>query len=123
MKVAIQIPASAATLSALMEGLVATNYVLLDRMRDPPRLYDSGVVYVPEPPGFEKWLTIPQVLRIGQGDCEDLACWLAAELRFFDAIPARAVAYRSGKKKFHAVVLYPDGSIEDPSEELGMERR
>jgi hypothetical protein len=35
-------------------------------------------------------------------------------------IPARATAVRTGPKTFHAVVLLPDGTYEDPSKRLGM---
>ena len=85
-------------------------------------LYVSGVRYQAEPPGKEDWLTAPQVLRAGFGDCEDLAGWRAAEYRVM-GIPARAVAIRTGPKMFHAVVQLPDGSYEDPSKRLGMKGR
>jgi hypothetical protein len=120
MKVTFDIPASAATISAALEGLVATNYVILSRSRNPIKLYRSGVRYRPEARGVENWLTIPQVIKAGVGDCEDLAAWRAAELRFWLGLPARAICYRSGRRKFHAVVAYPDGTIEDPSRKLGM---
>lgn len=122
MKVHLSLPASAATISAALEGLVALNYVLLGRMRAAPKLYRSRVRYVPEPRGTEKWQNAVQLLKSRKGDCEDLAAYRAAELRLFYGIPARAVAYRSGKRKFHAVVLYPSGELEDPSKRLGMPR-
>jgi hypothetical protein len=75
-------------------------------------------------------------------DCEDLAghraaelrclpLWLCAEQELPDVaaalasgelagIPARAVCIRTGKRVYHAVVKWPDGSIEDPSRRLGM---
>jgi len=121
MKVSFNIPASTATLSAALEGLVATNVVLLRRNRNAPALYESGVRYRKERPGREKWLTIPQTLRAGFGDCEDLAAWRAAELQML-GIPARAVVIRTGAKMFHAVVRLPGGRIEDPSVKLGMKK-
>lgn len=125
MKVALNIPASTAMLSAALEGLTSMSYVVLNGRRNFPPLYTSGVVYKPESvisgKRLEEWLTPDVVLARGRGDCEDLAAWRAAELRK-RGIPARAVAIRSGKRKFHAVVKWPDGSIEDPSRVLGMGR-
>jgi len=121
LNITLRIPASRAVLSAALEGLTAADFILL-RTGNLPPLYQSGVRYKREPRGKEEWLTAPEVLRRRVGDCEDLAAWRAAELRLH-GIPARAVAIRSGKKRFHAVVKYPDGSIEDPSRILGMKKR
>ena len=121
MRVEFKIPASESTLTALLEGLCAVNCVLLRRRQLPP-LYKSGVRYKRERPGREKWLTAPETLAAGVGDCEDLAAWRCAELRVYKGEPARAIAMRSGKKKFHAVVQRADGRIEDPSRRLGMEK-
>ena len=105
----------------MLEGLTAFNFALLSRF-DLPRLYDSGVRYQREQPGREQWWTIPQVLERGYGDCEDLSAWRAAELRSM-GVPAFAYVIRSGPRMFHAVVRYPDGSIEDPSRALGLKPR
>lgn len=118
MRVSLDIPASRATISAALEGLVSTNFCLLSARRF-PALYKSGVRYEREPRGREVWRTVPQVLAAGWGDCEDLAAWRAAELRRL-GVPARAVAIRTGRRRFHAVVQLPDGSYEDPSVKLGM---
>ncbi len=122
MKITFDVPASKATLTAALLGLTAVNVVLLQRKPNAPKLYASGVRYRAEPKGREKWLTIPQVLSRGFGDCEDLAAWRAAELQCA-GIGARAVVIRSGPKTFHAVVRWPDGRIEDPSRRLGMKGR
>lgn len=116
----MNIPASKPFLTAALEGLTALDAVYLER-HDAPLLYESGVRYQREPAGNEQWLTVPQVEAVGWGDCEDLAAWRAAELRVHLGEPARAIAIRTGAKKFHAVVRRADGSIEDPSRELGME--
>lgn len=85
-----------------------------------PGLYESGVFYRPEK-ATEDWLTVPDVLERGHGDCEDLAAWRAAELRVSGEDPmARAVAYRSGPRLWHAVVERANGTVEDPSLVLGM---
>lgn len=105
-----------------------------------PRLYESGVYYEEEPPGQEDWLDIHSLYRAGKGDCEDLACALAAERRVYDGIMATPII----KQKFipstklisagypqkeipqdgiflvHVLSMLPDGTIEDPSAVLGM---
>jgi len=121
MRISWNVPASRATLAAALEGLVATNYTLM-RKRRLPGIYSGRVRYQREPAGREQWQTAPEVLRAGVGDCEDLAAWRAAELRML-GIPARAEVVRTGPKKFHAVVMYPDGRMEDPSLRLGMGRK
>lgn len=81
-----------------------------------PSLYSSGVVYQKEPRGQENWRMIPDVLRIGHGDCEDLATWRAAEIPGARAEPIRT---RAG---WHIIVVLPSGRTEDPSKRLGMGR-
>jgi hypothetical protein len=66
----------------------------------------------------EDWCTAPVVAARGFGDCEDLACYRAAELQ------VRGIHARPDVIKFarvwHIVVRMPDGSVEDPSKRLGM---
>lgn len=82
----------------------------------------QGVRWRPEPPGTGEELALPStVLERGWGDCDDLAPWRAAELRTTGEDPgARAIAYRSGPQRWHAVVRRSDGSVEDPSRWAGM---
>jgi len=58
------------------------------------------------------------------GQCEDLACWRAAELVVRHGIQARpdftCDARGDGSRLYHIVVRLPDGRIEDPSRNLGM---
>ena len=80
--------------------------------------------YETEPLGQEDWKDIPTCLRDGFADCEDLACWRAAELTVRHGIPA--VPRAKGKERpdgsllYHITVQYPDGRTEDPSRKLGM---
>lgn len=89
-----------------------------------PALYASGVRYRREPmPGrgrrVERFAVIPSVMRVGFGDCEDLAAWRIAELRLRGV---RAVPWiiQPQPKVFHVQVRHPDRTIEDPSLRLGM---
>lgn len=88
-----------------------------------PPLYDSGVVYEPERDGYELWCDIPRLLELGFGDCEDLACYLAADLIVsgYKAHPFSIITAESTPRStmFHVMVSTPWG-IEDPSRELGM---
>lgn len=55
----------------------------------------------------------------GVDDCEDLAGWMAAGLRWTgEDTGARVALIRTGRNKLHAVVLRSDGSIDDPSVDL-----
>lgn len=102
-------------LTAAAEALTAMNYVLMSREPDSyPPLYESGVRYRREEPGREDWLTADAILAQGYADCEDLAGYRAAELRR-EGIPARVLVRPTRRGSYHAVVVYPDGDIEDPS--------
>lgn len=107
-----------------LRALTRMNMLYLRRFPGTPRMYESGVLYEREPPGQEDWQTIPAALNSLRADCEDLACWRAAELRVRDGIAARPavrVKRLSGRGYLvHVVVKHPDGSIEDPSMRLGM---
>ena len=118
MLVSANVPASRACITAFMEGLTVLDMVLIER-RGLPSLYELGIRYRPEPRGQEKWLNADEMQHRRFADCEDLACYLAAQRRL-EGIPALAVAIRTGRKRFHGVVRYPDGTIEDPSRKLGM---
>src|SRR5262249_32131497 len=114
---------SQSNLSVLLNALYTVDRQWLRAHRKTPRLYESGVFYQAEPAGQENWQDIPTTLKIGSGDCEDLACWRAAELTEREGIPARPVyrwRHRPGLTIYHIVVRLPDGSIEDPSRKLGM---
>ena len=120
-------------LMALMDALVTVNMSWLRAHPDTPRLYASGVVYLPEPDGHEIFADIPSVLKEGGGDCDDLVAWRVAELRFFNidkrarvrliAYPRECPTTDEPCTLYHVQVLrsgrlknYP----EDPSARLGM---
>jgi len=131
--VRVNVPPIPAALEALAEGLVLLNVALFDeaerRGGEIPELYESNVVYRREPPGREWWETAIDAIGLASkrsGDCEDLASYRAAELRFYDGEPARVKIIRTRRGSFHAVVERGDGSIEDPSRiavELERQRR
>ena len=121
-----------ASLQLALATMTALNELYLQRHQGTPRLYDSGAVYATEPnehdsvaSSEERIASIPEVLRLGWGDCDDLACYLASERRVFDGIRCEPrVVLESvrpdGSHFWHVVVVHPDGSIEDPSLVLGM---
>ncbi len=107
----------------LLEALFEIDCDWLRRHPEAPDLYSSGVRYLREP--IELWMSIPVVLERGGGDCEDLACWRAAELEVRRGIHARARAQQNPARagapiSFHILVRWPDGHFEDPSRQLGM---
>lgn len=115
--------ASELVMLKLLSGLCLANIYFLKAHPDCPGLYESGVRYQKEPPGQEEWQDIPNVLRSGNGDCEDLACWRVAELRVRHKVKAKPhLTYRQTGDvfRYHVTVRHPDGRIEDPSRALGM---
>ena len=104
----------------LLEALSQVNLTWLQKYPTLP-LYKTRVVYEAEE--TEIWKDVPNVLNDGYGDCEDLACWRVAELRKAGIAARPYISWRtmpSGAVRFHALVLRPDGRIEDPSLALGM---
>lgn len=120
--VRMDVPPYPPFLEAAAEGLVLLNVAMFefaaDRGVELPSLYESGVVYRREPPGREWWETALDVLGVAtqrSGDCEDLAAYRAAELRFYENEPARVCVVTTPRGSFHAIVERGDGSYEDPS--------
>lgn len=119
------------SLQFALDAMLGFNELWL-RRHGGPRLYDAGVVYATEPAhgrsvagNEERIASIPEVLSLGWGDCDDLACYLAAERRVYDGIGARPKVVLEGigpdgSHHWHVVVVHPDGSLEDPSVMLGM---
>lgn len=122
LRIEIHVPPIPAAIEAVAEGLVGLNFWMLQEMDergfDVPMLYESGVRYRRESAGEEWWESISDVMHVGavgEGDCEDLSAWRAAELRYFYGEPARVRIGRTKRGSFHAVVERGDGTIEDPS--------
>lgn len=124
-----------------LTALTSLNLAILRRMRM-PRLYESGIRYdrmTPHPGstcGDDDWQDMLVTLRRRMGDCEDLACYRAAELQV-QGIRARAIPLfmrEPGHHYYHIVVEWPRGLVsypstvynqfdmllEDPSKVLGM---
>ena len=81
----------------------------------------AGVRWKPEPPGLERFDHAAKVGQRKWGDCDDLAPMRAATLRVTGEDPnAKAIAYKSGPGRWHAIVERGDGRLEDPSQTAGM---
>lgn len=120
--VRLDIPPVPRLLEAAAEGLVQTNVALMEMASEHgvelPPLYESGIVYRPEPSGREWWETAHDLLDVvpdRSGDCEDLAAYRAAELRFYHGEDARVAIVTTPRGSFHAIVEHEDGELEDPS--------
>lgn len=73
--------------------------------------------------GGEHFREIPRILEHGGGDCDNVASWRAAELRELGIEAMPFITWRKrpdGGMTYHVIVLWPDGSSEDPSLLLGM---
>ena len=113
-----------AALDAALESVTRTVSGLVRAGAVPPaagEIKAGRVHWRPEPPGDEHFDLPGTILQRGHGDCDDLAPWHAGSLRAAGIDPgARAVVKKSGPKRWHAIVMRSDGSIEDPSAHAGM---
>jgi len=68
-------------LSAMVHAAAEHNLVLLEHHPETPRLLDTALRFVPEPPsqGYETIKSIPLVIRANGGDCAHWAAWRLAE--------------------------------------------
>lgn len=122
-------------LRAWLRALLSLNVELLRLARRAgrpyPPLYRSGVRYAPEPRAGsaaraalepEDFAPVPVVISRGWGDCDDLAAWRAAEWQLSGVLADIDVRESAGSsptaRRWHIVVVLPDGSIEDPSRRL-----
>jgi hypothetical protein len=122
-RVTLHFPLSTLSLDTLLEAMTLINLHYLRKFPNTPTIYESGVIYEREGIGNEDWLTIPELLERGKGDCEDLATWLAAEYRFrgmFARPFASRIKTHDGRLQYHIRVRLGNGLIEDPSRKLGM---
>lgn len=137
LRIAFQVPHWPSVIARLLGTLQAIDLAYLRRHPETPPLYQARVVYQREPAGHEEWRAVPQVLHDGFGDCEDLACWRAAELQqrgvaaqAFASFKERTDDNGKSHRLYHIRVRYkrPDPKapggfrlvVEDPSRRLGM---
>ena len=123
--VRVNVPPIPEAIERLCEGVVRLNCWYMETADErgvpTPRLYHPacGITYRREPAGQEWWESAADALGVvtaRSGDCEDLACYRAAELRtFFDDEGAHVRIIRTRRGTFHAIVQRGDGSYEDPS--------
>lgn len=118
----LNVPPSAETYSRALEGLVGVDEEILLKNPQLPPLYAAGIKY--KLPKHRVWRYPHEIMRDGWGDCEGLSCWRTAELHVTGADPdARVLVYRTGPRRWHAVVGRGDGWIDDPSIVCGMRER
>ena len=111
----------ARTARALLEAVAYVNQTTIATV-GAPGLYESGVVYLREPPGVEQFVGLEIVLERGGGDCAQLAAWLVAQRRAEGKRSDFRLIWRelpNGRRIFH-VQVRTNGKIEDPSVRLGM---
>lgn len=114
-------------LSYYLMCLYGINKVIQKINPNLPRIYQSGIRYKAEARGLEKWIDAERVIAQGNGDCEDLATWRAAELTVRDnllSIPIFRMHIiptpKGPARLYHIMVKRSDGVYEDPSYILGM---
>lgn len=111
-------------LSALLDALFAIDCEQLLANPGIPALYQSGVRYVDPGDIDDPWCDVLTTYAAKEGDCEDLACWRAAELRVRLGVMASPCFVRrilpEGGQRIHILVRLPGNRYEDPSRVLGM---
>lgn len=125
MRIQVTIPGepNAETLGIALEAAtrLAQHDIALGEIPPIEDAIKSGIEWQEEPPGQESFDKPSTVLSRGWGDCDDLAPWLAAEMRETDYDPgASAIAIPSGHNTWHAIVRGSDGETYDPSVWAGM---
>jgi len=117
MRINVAVPEAhvdAPVLDAMLESVTRLDQKLLQEGAVPTAkeaIKKHGVRWQPEPPGEEHFDHAGTVMQRGHGDCDDLAPHHAASLRHTGEDPgAKAVVYRSGPMRWHAVVQRSDAS-------------
>jgi hypothetical protein len=116
-----------AALEAALEATALANEQAVIR-GEVPGIEDAirkGIRWRPEPYlDGEHFDLAHQVVNRKWGDCDDLAPWLAGELRASGEDPgARPRVYKTGPQRWHVVTELSDGTILDPSKWAGMGKK
>jgi len=92
------------------------------KARKVPPLFNSGVKYVTQDARACALRPPSEVHKRSGGDCKQLVLWRIAELRESGVHATPRIMWLKDKRglRAHAQVRLPDGSIEDPSYNLGM---
>jgi hypothetical protein len=110
---------NAAALAALLVCLYQLDAIWLLFHPFALPLYHAGVVYK----RTEVWDTIPALYGRRYGDCKSLTAARVAELRRQGVWCRPVFRFKelSGGTMYHILVMFADGSWEDPSKLLGMQ--
>lgn len=101
-----------------LELLVSLDEIYLRAHPQELPLYKSGIVYgsankIP-------WFTAPLLYDAKKGDCKDLSALRVAQLRLAGERGAKCYLKAVNRLQWHVQVQRANGTIEDPSEKLGM---
>ena len=113
-------------LRLMLDCLYKIDLAYLATHPNTPPIYRSGVRYMEEPLGQEDWQDVATSIRMGVADCEDCACWRAAERTLRQGLPSKPVYIEQprddGSMLYHIVVADARTGqvVEDPSRVLGM---
>lgn len=112
-------------LGYLLDCLLMIDIHYLRKYPNLPLVYGSGVTYEHDGKKDDPFRCVLRCLDVGTADCEDLACWRAAELRVKFGIHASPCFVRKmredGTELIHIFVRLPgQNNFEDPSKILGM---
>lgn len=130
MRIRLAIPDHLVTPQALEAALEATALANEQAIAagEAPLVTDAirrGLKWKPEPfTDGEHFDLAETAAKRGWGDCDDLAPWLAGQLRATGEDPGAVPrVYQSGENRWHVVVQTSDGRILDPSKWAGMGKK
>jgi hypothetical protein len=122
--------ASEKVLDMILELLVQIDILYLRLNPKTPKMYESGVRYFHN--GIkDEWFSTCESLHEQLADCKGLSAWLVAEYRVTGVDPGAKCCKKFaviddptiGKLVlYHVMVQRSDGTIEDPSRKLGMNK-
>ena len=122
--------ASEKVLDMILELLVQIDILYLRLNPKTPKMYESGVRYHHDSIKDE-WFSTCEALHERLADCKGLSAWLVAEYRVSGIDPGAKCCKKFaviddptiGKLVlYHVMVQRSDGTIEDPSRKLGMNK-
>ncbi len=109
---------NAAALEMLLECLCTLDQIWVTSGRQHTELYSTPVYYA----RTVVWDTIPALYGRGFGDCKSLTACVVAELRARGIWCRPTFRFKTGSRStmFHILVMFADGTFDDPSKHKGM---
>ena len=80
----------------------------------------GSCIYKPDDFGNDQWINILELSKRKVGDCEDIACGVAAQMLLHDNVDCEPYVYQSSEVDFHVVIKTKLHGLFDPCKLMGM---